>query len=146
VTFEDFFGLEAHGQVRRARLLLGSEESANEIVQEALLRVYERWDRIDDPGSYLNRVVLNLCRDHGHRRRRRERALPRLADLSVEDGDVEILDDALARLPFNHRAAVVLRFWGGLTNNEIAAELGCPEGSVGPWISRALEALRRKLT
>ena len=144
-SFEGFFEAEARGQVQRARLLLGSEESANEVVQEALLRVFERWDTIEDPGSYLNRVVLNLCRDRGRRRRRWERMVPRLVDRSVASGDVEVLDDVLGRLPFNQRAAVVLRYWGGLTNVEIAAELGCAEGSVGPWISRAVDTLREEL-
>jgi len=62
VEFGTFFDLEAVGQVRRAALLLGSDEHANDVVQEALARVYERWETLDHPGSYLNTTVLNLCR------------------------------------------------------------------------------------
>ena len=70
--------------------------------------------------------------------------MPRLIDRGAP-APTDMLDDVLARLPFNHRAAVVLRYWGGLTTNEIAKELGCAPGSVGPWIDRALEKMRKEL-
>ena len=57
----------------------------------------------------------------------------------------ERLDDVLARLPFNQRAAVVLRFYGGHTTDEIAQALECANGSVGPWIDRALDKMRKAL-
>lgn len=146
LSFEDFFQVEVGGQVKRAALLLGSTEEANDVVQDAFVRVYQRWDEIDDPGPYLNRTVLNLCRDLGRARTRRlviERMLPRDAvSIRTEDS----LTDVLARLPFNHRAAIVLRFWAGLSTDEIADQLGCKPGSVGPWITRGLRALRKELT
>ncbi len=55
------------------------------------------------------------------------------------------LYDALARLPFKHRAAVVLRYYLGLTELEIAAHLDCPPGSGGPWIRRGLDRLATEL-
>lgn len=143
-SFEAFFDLEALGQVKRAALLLGSNEDANDVVQEAFARVYARWDDIGELGPYLNRVVLNLCRDHARRRGTVRRSLPRLVTAG-EDAVTEVLDDVLDRLPFNQRAAVVLRFWAGLSNEQIAAELDCPVGSVGPWISRALATMREEL-
>jgi RNA polymerase sigma factor (sigma-70 family) len=57
----------------------------------------------------------------------------------------EILDDVLATLPFRHRAAVVLRYYGDMSTAEIAAALDCAPGSVGPWIDRALKKLRKAL-
>lgn len=68
VDFDDFYLAEAAGQVRRASLLTGSDEVANDIVHTVLVAMYERWDSIDDPGPYLNRAVLNRCRDSGRRR------------------------------------------------------------------------------
>lgn len=144
-VFAEFFAREVAGQVRRASLLVGSPELANDLVQEAFVRVYERWDAIDDPGPYLNRVVLNLCRDQARQRPRHLRMLSRLGSTSQSRESREILTDVLAGLPFNQRAAIVLRFWGGLTTNEIAVELSCSPGSVGPWIQRALDKLRKEL-
>jgi RNA polymerase sigma factor (sigma-70 family) len=56
-----------------------------------------------------------------------------------------VLDDVLAILPFNQRAAVVLRYYAQLSIDEIADALGCRRGSVGPWISRALKSMRKVL-
>lgn len=152
--FADFFEREALGQVRRATLLLGSVDEANDVVQEAMVRVYQRWDRVDDPGPYLNRTVLNLCRDRGRRGARRIRALTELAARPGPEANpgpadppgARLLDDVLTDLPFNHRAAVVLKYWGGLSTAEIARELGCSPNSVGPWITRALTRMREVLT
>ena len=143
--FDGFFDRESLLQMRRATLLLGSEAEAADIVQESFARVWQRWDDLDDPGPYLNRVVLNLCRDHARRRQRHLGVLPRLARSQVGGDEHEILDDVLARLPFRQRAAVVLRYWGGLSNGEIAEELGCAPGSVGPWIRRALDSMAKEL-
>ena len=58
----------------------------------------------------------------------------------------DVLWDVLSKLPFNQQAAVVLRFYAGMTETEIAASLDCAPGSVGPWISRALATMRKELT
>lgn len=142
--FDDFYRSELDGQVRRAVLLLGSNDTANDVVHDAFIAVYRRWEELDEPGPYLNRCVLNGCRGVHRQRTRQRRLLPRLADSSASSED-EHLDDVLAQLPFNQRAAVVLRFYGGLTTEQIAAELGCAPGSVGPWITRALAKLRKAL-
>jgi RNA polymerase sigma factor (sigma-70 family) len=71
--------------------------------------------------------------------------LPRFVDRTASSSVDEHLDDVLAGLPFNQRAAVVLRFYCGLTTEEIARELGCAAGSVGPWINRALAKMRKAL-
>ncbi len=144
--FDEFFAREALGQVRRATLLLDSVDDANDVVQEALIRVHQRWDELDEPASYLNRTVLNLCRDRFRRQATLRRLLPKLASETVTTGSYEVLDDVLGELPFNHRAAIVLRFWAGCTTAEIADQLGCPSGSVGPWIDRGLAKMRKALT
>ena len=76
---------------------------------------------------------------------RQRRLLPRFVDRAPSASADEHLDDLLLSLPFNQRAAVVLRFYGGLTSEEIARELGCAAGSVGPWINRALAKMRKAL-
>lgn len=145
VAFGGFYRSELDGQVRRAVLLLGSNDLANDVVHDAFIEVYRRWDTLDEPGSYLHVAVLNRCRGIHRQRSRYRRLLPRLADRDSSAPVGEHLDDLLAELPFNQRAAVVLRFYAGLTTDEIANELGCAPGSVGPWINRALAKMRKAL-
>ena len=61
--FRALYEREHAGQVRRAALLLGSSEQAHDVVHDAMVELYARWDTIVQPGAYLNRVVLNRCRD-----------------------------------------------------------------------------------
>jgi RNA polymerase sigma factor (sigma-70 family) len=154
-AFAAFYRRELERQARRAFLLLGSNDAADDVVHDAFVAVYLRWDSIEAPGPYLNRVVLNGCRDVGRRRARGERAIARLGagggagggereGAGGHDG-TEVLDDVLAILPFNQRAAVVLRYYAQLSIDEIADALGCRRGSVGPWISRALKSMRKVL-
>jgi RNA polymerase sigma factor (sigma-70 family) len=143
--FSDFYRAELDGQVRRAALMLGSSSVANDVVHDAFLRIHRRWDDIDEPGPYLNRAVLNGCRDVARRRTRDVRLLSRLVDRSTGVEAPDSLADALAVLPFNHRAAIVLRFYIGLSIREIAAALDCQPGTVGPWITRGLKQLRKDI-
>ena len=62
-----------------------------------------------------------------------------------DSADHDSLVDVLAALPFNHRAAIVLRYYAGFTTEEIARALDCAPGSVGPWIDRGLTAMRKVL-
>lgn len=144
VAFGEFYGRELDAQVRRATLLLGSNELANDVVHDAFVAVYRRWDSLDEPGPYLNVAVLNGCRGIHRRRSRDLRLLPRVLDRGTASVD-ESLDDVLAKLPFNQRAAVVLRYYDGHTTNEIAHVLNCAPGSIGPWIDRALAKMRKAL-
>jgi len=143
--FDRFYDLEFPVQVRRAFLLVGSNELANDIVQDAMVGVYRRWATLAHPGGYLSRSVLNGCRDAGRRRRRDHALQQRLGPTASTAEPGEVLGDVLRALPFNQRAAVVLRFYGAMTNDEIAEALGCSSGSVGPWIDRALNRMRKAL-
>jgi RNA polymerase sigma factor (sigma-70 family) len=145
IAFGDFYRLELDAQVRRAVLLLGSNDIANDVVHDAFIAVYRRWDTLEEPGPYLHTAVLNGCRGVHRQRSRQGRLLPRLLDRGAAASADEHLDDVLAELPFNQRAAIVLRFYGGLSTEEIARELGCAPGSVGPWINRALAKMRKAL-
>ncbi len=69
--FTVFYRAEHDGQVRRAALLVGSDEVANDIVHDVLVEVLRRWDTIAHHGSYLNRAVLNGCRDRRSQRQSR---------------------------------------------------------------------------
>lgn len=144
--FEAFYAANHDLQVRRAFVLVRSNEHAIDIVHDAMVGVWRRWRDLDNPAAYLSRSVLNGCRDAARRRTARDAAIRRLRPAGDDRPEPEIFDDLLEALPFNHRAAVVLRYYAGLTTAEIAAALGCPQNSVGPWITRALTALRKELT
>lgn len=143
--FAAFYEAEVGRQVRSATLILGSRQAAQDVVHDVFVEILERWDGdIADPAAYLQRAVVNRCRDALRRIvvARRYRSLLRPEDVPAIDAP---LYDALARLPFKHRTAVVLRYYLDLTEAEIAACLGCPTGSVGPWIRRGLDRLATQL-
>ncbi len=130
--------------VRLAFLLTGSTEVAHDVAQDAFVELHRRWESVGNPGAYLRRSVLNGCHSH-HRRESvilRFQTRLRPADQSVELGARELLD-ALSSLPSRQRAAVVLRFYEGMNEAEIADVLGCRPGTVGSLISRALHTLRK---
>ncbi len=143
-SFSAFYEEELTGQIRAATLILGDRATALDVVHDGFEQVYEAWDRIDSPGPYLQICVLNRCRDLMRRRGVALRKRHLLVPGEVPEVDVPLFD-ALSRLPFNHRAAVVLRFYLQLTEAEIAERLGCATGSVGPWIRRGLDRLGEEL-
>ena len=143
VGFEAFYVETQPEMVRVATLLVGSPDVALDLVQDCYVRVHDRWGRLDDPPAYLRRCVANACHSH-HRRQRRLRALRLRPAEPVELGADE-LADALTALPDRQRQAVVLRFYAGLPDAEIAAALGCRVGTVASLIHRGLAALREVL-
>lgn len=139
--FAAFYEAEVAGQVRGATLILGSRSAAQDVVQDAFLAVLRRWSDLREPGPYLQRTVVNGCRDVLRRRSVADRFARRTVDQRDTPPADADLHDALAHLRFNHRAAIVLRFYLQLTEHEIAEQLGCRPGSVGPWIRRGLDQL-----
>lgn len=141
--------------LRSALLFLGDRASAEDATQNALLRVFQRWDRIvSNPAGYAASVLVNVCRDT-LRQRARTRELP--ADpASLEPGaapgtslDVSerlAMEEALASLPQLQREVVALRYLLDLSVAEAAAALAIPEGTVKSATSRAFDRLRLVLT
>ena len=125
--------------VRLATLLVDRVEIAEEVVQEAFLLLHRRWDEIDAPGAYLRLTVVNRCRDALRRRRvrRREPASPSWSHDAPDE-----MADAIAALPERMRTAIVLRFYGDLTIDQISDAMGARPGTVKSWIHRALGRLR----
>jgi RNA polymerase sigma factor (sigma-70 family) len=81
----------------------------------------------------------------GRRAETQRRFNRRFSELTQTGAPETPLADLFDRLPFNHRAALVLRYYADLSIAEIAEALGCPQGSVGPWIDRALKSLKEQL-
>jgi RNA polymerase sigma factor (sigma-70 family) len=142
VSFESFYRGELRGQVQRAALLLGSATSANDVVHDAFIAVFQRWESLENPGPYLNRCVLNGCRDL----LRRQRSAPNESRPSFvgDRADDVAVWDGLAGLPFRQRAAIVMRYWQGMEEFEIAHALGIRPGTVGSLLTRGKRNLERR--
>jgi len=128
--------------VRLATLLSGSPATAEEIVQDAFVKLIERWDRVEQPSAYLRASVVNACAGH-HRHREVVRRHSTPPVLTVVDPEGFVLRDAVLRLPARQRAVLVLRFYEDLPEAEIAALLHCRVGTVKSALHRGLAQLRR---
>jgi RNA polymerase sigma factor (sigma-70 family) len=149
--FEEFFRAEHVRLARALYLLTSSAAEAEELTQEAMVRVYERWDRVrqmDSPQGYLFRTALNLHRSRlrwlASRARHILHATPSPDPAEVVQSR-DRLARALASLPTGQREAVVLVEWLGLDQEEAATSLGIKPGSVRARLSRAKADLRRML-
>ncbi len=133
--------------VRLAHLLTGSVATAEDVVQEAFLRVVAVEAPIREPRAYLRTAVVNGCRSHHRRgqveRRWRDRQPPPPV---VLDPEVEEVWAMVRRLPEAQRHALVLRFGEDMTVPAIAEVLGRPVGTVKSDIHRGLAALSEEVT
>jgi len=142
--FDDLYRANYESLVRLGFLLTLSEDVARDLVHDVFVRVYGRWDSLEDPVPYLRRSVVNASRSW-HRRRRLERSEARTraavhADVVAFDADE--LFDVLGRLPARQRAAIVLRFYEQMSDAEIAALLHCRPGTVASLVHRGCARLR----
>ena len=131
--------------VRLAHLITGSNEVAEDVVQEAFVRLHRNWDRAEKPAAYLRTVVVNRCRTW-----QRRRVLERHHEAAAEPGtalppEVDETLAALGRLAPRRRAALVLRFYADLSEADIAEALGCRPGTVKSLISRGLAELKETI-
>jgi len=145
--FEEFVEVETPRLLGLAHALTGNPHDAWDLVQESLVRVGVRWRRLADqnPGGYARTTLVRLRVDRARRLRREllpgllpERAVPVVL---TEEIDPWLLA-ALGRLSPHQRAAVVLRVLEDLEHAEIAARLGCSEGTARSHLSRGLARLR----
>ena len=140
--FDAFYREHYESLVRLGFLLTLSEEVARDLVHDVFVRVYGRFDGLDDPLPYLRRSVVNASRSW-HRRRQLERARAN-ATVRAPDAvfEADELFDVLARLPPRQRAAIVLRFYEQMNDGEIAALLHCRPGTVASLVHRGCARLR----
>ncbi len=151
--FEDFVRARSTALARCAYLLTGNVHLAEDLLQDTLARVAERWrsiERTGDPEPYVRRVLYTRAVD-GWRRRRRVDELHRRGagqrpELVTDDAETVtrrlVLHDALARLTVRQRAVLVLRFYEDLTEVQTAAVLSCSVSTVKSQTRHALSRLR----
>jgi RNA polymerase sigma factor (sigma-70 family) len=145
---DELFTTNYAPMVRLAHLMVGSAAVAEEIVQDALVRVSRKLDRVDNPGAYLRVAVMNGCRNERRRKaiERRYRDAGAGATREAALDSYQELADALAALPAKRRAAVVLRYYADLPEAEIAAVLDCRPGTVKSLLHRGLAQLKEALS
>jgi RNA polymerase sigma-70 factor (sigma-E family) len=141
--FEALYRERWDPMVRLAYLLTGSQAIAEELVQDAFVSVHRSWARATNPPAYLRAAVVNACRSWGRRRALEVLRRPAPPEPSVLVADE--LWDVLLTLPPRQRAAIVLRFYEDLPDEEIAVLLGCKVATVRTAVFRGLEKLREQV-
>ena len=153
-TLDVLYARHAPDAIRLAALITGDHASAQDLVQDAFIRVGARLVHLRRPEAfeaYLRRTVVNLARMQFRRRGverawlARQPAPPDVAGPSPAIEDADLVRHALDRLPARQRAALVLRFYLDLSQREIADALRCRPGTAGSLISRGLARLRADL-
>ena len=156
VDFEQYVLDSRQRLYRFAVVLCGDTVLAGDLLTDVLGRAFERWHQVAaarDPHAYVRRMLVN---EFISWQRRRARTTPhaevgRLVDLFGGDpapdpatvhSERAALRQDLARLPARQRAAIVLRYYADLSDEDIAAEMGCRIGTVRSLISRGLATLR----
>jgi RNA polymerase sigma-70 factor (ECF subfamily) len=150
--FEDVYRREYPGLVAVATALTGDLRDGEDAVQDTMVRVFVRWSdvgRLERPGAWCHRVLLNACRSRWRRRRtearfwsRSRRAEPSIAEPSA---DVMVFWGLVRQLPSRPRVAVTLHFAGERTMAEIASILEVPEGTVRSDIARVRAVINTAL-
>ncbi len=151
--FESYVASRRAHLRRTAYLLCGDWDRAEDIVQEAVTRLYVHWrraSRADSVDAYVRRSLVNAHLSEGRRPWRRERPTELLPETAYADptgtsDDRADLRRALASLGASQRAIVVLRYWDDLSVEQTADALGCSTGNVKSQAARGLARLREVL-
>lgn len=149
------FAAAVVGRLRRtAYLMCGDWHRAEDATQDALVRIYRRWDKLNRQhglNTYAHKVVVSVVLDQAKRPWRREHATaepgeqPRADAVGTID-DRQLVITALAEIPAGQRACVVLRHYADLSIEETAQVLGISAGTVKSQTSRGLALLRDQLS
>lgn len=150
---EELYSQHARGAVRLAYLMTGDEQQAQDIAQEAFVRIAGRFQDLRNPDAfpgYLRATVLNLARGHLRRLRTQRDYVKRAprAEAEAPRDDAEGRDAmwrALQGLPHRQRAALVLRYYEDLSERQTADALDCSVSAVKSLVSRGLAALRAEV-
>jgi RNA polymerase sigma factor (sigma-70 family) len=163
------FHQEGRSLVRLARLFVDDRDAAEDLVQEAFLRLARSADRITDidrAPAYLRSIVLNLARDHnrrglvslrhhstsigptamGHREATDSSPAVSTPDLLVQSEDHRMVIEAVRALPVRQRDCITLRYFEELGIDAIATTLGLSPNSVKTHLQRGLAGLERSLS
>lgn len=153
MTYEEFVDTRLGALARYAVMLTGDQHTAQDLVQETMVRVQLNWRRVARaaaPESYVKRIMINQYVDWRRGSWLRRVFLRPDADATIavpgdhaqHTADRDLVWSVLATLPRQQRAALVLRYYEDLPDAEIADMLGCTVGTARGYISKALARLR----
>lgn len=155
LTLEDLYSQQRMRMVRLAILLVDEPATAEDVVQEAFTGLYRNWSRLRDARAaigYLRTAVVNGSRSVLRRRKTARNYQPphqpdaRSAEsLAMLTAEHQAIVAALGHLPPRQREVLVLRYYGDLSEVEIAEATGVSKGTVKSTASRALEALQKHM-
>jgi RNA polymerase sigma-70 factor (sigma-E family) len=151
--FDRFVAESTEGLLRTAYLIVWDLHEAEDLVQETFVKVARRWpkvSRMDHPGGYARRVLINLALRESSKRSRRRAELSETrpsdpAAPAMPLGNHDELHAALVALPPRQRAVLVLRYFLDLPEAEVAGALQCSLGTVKSTASRGLARLEQTL-
>ena len=154
-SMAELYRRHAAGAGRLAYFLVGDKELAEDLVHDAFVRVLGRWGDVRKRSAftaYLNRTIVNLSKKH-YRRKSVERAyLQREGHLAApaavpapDPAERDELWMALQSLPHRQRAAVVLRYFGDMSEHQAAEVMECSPAAINSLVARALDALRSSI-
>ncbi|WP_375480786.1 SigE family RNA polymerase sigma factor [uncultured Jatrophihabitans sp.] len=153
--FADFVRANTEALVRTAYLLTGSSHGAEELVQDTLVRLYPKWGRVesaDVPLAYVRRSLTNGFLNQRRRASSRDIVTDSVPERPGERSDEDDLVDRdevwalLQTLGHRQRAALVLRYYQGFDEAQIADALGCRPRTVRSLVSRGLATLRQTVS
>lgn len=154
MDFETYVTQSRRRLLRYAIVLTNDPGQAEDLLHDVLLRAGQRWARIgrlDDPHAYVRRMlthqVVSWHRKWGRITTRPDAELDRpIVDPTGVVDRREALLRELSRLPVRQRAAIVLRYFEDLSDDQIGQVLGCGAGTVRIHIHRAMKRLRVEAT
>jgi RNA polymerase sigma-70 factor (sigma-E family) len=151
--FASFVRTNTSALLRTAYLLTGSAAGAEELVQDTLAMLYPKWGKVvaaDVPLAYVRRSLANAFVNQARRPARRETTVDVMPERADErDAAAQLVDrdeawTLLRTLPERQRAALVMRFFHDLPDEQIGTALGCRVGTVRSLVSRGLSAMREQ--
>ncbi|MFO7192657.1 MULTISPECIES: SigE family RNA polymerase sigma factor [Thermocrispum] len=153
LTLADLYETHRMRLVRLAILLVDDVATAEDVVQEAFAGLHRNWKGLRDSAAavgYLRAAVVNGARSVLRRRKTAREYVPPHAvtarsaeSMAMMSAEHQAVVQALAKLPPRQREVLVLRYYGGLTEQQIAEATGISRGSVKSTASRGLDALQR---
>jgi RNA polymerase sigma factor (sigma-70 family) len=151
LVFDGFFEAEAPTLFRRLCLVTGSRPEAEDVMQDAFMKLYERWDRVaelEDPQGYLYRTAFNVFRRRARRAAlavKRQVTLAPPADAFENVDDRQLVSQGLAKLTPRQRAAIVLTELLGYGSEEAGELLGVRAVTVRALASQGRAAMREQM-
>ncbi len=152
--FDAFYRRERRSMVALAHAASGSRLAAEDLTQDAFVAAYREWERVgrlDNPATWVRRVVINQSVSGVRRRVSETRALMRMAVradrhvLPAAGHDLELVLAVVRRLPKRQRQVIALRYVGGFSMADIAEVLECSKESVNTHLRRARVTVARRL-